>query len=129
YEVAGDDGDKAFLTYDRALKEEPGLKETQQRLERLARSLDRWKDLVHLYMAAIEQVARGSGDPELQVQLGMKVAQIEETQLGDNDAAAAAYQRVLKTAPHQLDAANALEAIYLRTDAYTKLVEVVLAKV
>ena len=38
YEVAGEDGDKAFATYDRALREEPGLKETQQRLERLARS-------------------------------------------------------------------------------------------
>ena len=58
-----------------------------------------------------------------------RIAQIEETQLGDNDAAAAAYHRVLKVAPHQLDAANALEAIYLRTDAYTKLVDVVLAKV
>ncbi len=62
-------------------------------------------------------------------QLLTRVAQIEETQLGDNDAAAAAYHRVLKVAPQQLDAANALEAIYLRTDAYTKLVDVVLAKV
>ncbi|MFI5289989.1 MAG: tetratricopeptide repeat protein, partial [Polyangia bacterium] len=41
YEVAGDDGDRAFATYDRALREEPGLKETQTRLERLARQLDR----------------------------------------------------------------------------------------
>src|SRR5438552_620612 len=59
----------------------------------------------------------------------MRVAQIEETQLGDNDAAAVAYHAVLQVAPRNLDAANALEAIYLRTDAYTKLVEVVLAKV
>src|SRR5258708_20347385 len=59
----------------------------------------------------------------------MRVAQIEETQLGDNDAAATAYQRVLAVSTRNLEAANALEAIYLRTDAYTKLVEVVLAKV
>jgi tetratricopeptide (TPR) repeat protein len=58
-----------------------------------------------------------------------RIAQIEETQLGDNDASAAAYHRVLKVAPQQLEAANALQAIYLRTDAYTKLVDVVLAKV
>ncbi len=131
YEVAGDDGDKAFATYDRALREEPGLKETQTRLERLARTLDRWKDLVTLYQSVTEQVARlsPSGDAELQVQLLMRVAQIEETQLGDNDAAAAAYQRVLAVSPRNLDAANALEAIYLRTDAYTKLVDVTLQKV
>ena len=128
YEMASEDSE-AFRTYDRALREEPGLKETQTRLERLARTLDRWKDLVSLYDSVTEQVAKSSGDVELQTQLLTRVAQIEETQLGDNDAAAAAYHRVLKVAPHQLDAANALEAIYLRTDAYTKLVDVVLAKV
>ncbi|MFI5290123.1 MAG: tetratricopeptide repeat protein, partial [Polyangia bacterium] len=128
-----DDGDRAFATYDRALREEPGLKETQTRLERLARQLDRWKDLVSLYQSVVAQVApkgeAASGDPELPVQLLSRVAQIEETQLGDNDAAAAAWHRVLEVAPLKLEAANALEAIYLRTDAYTKLVEVVLAKV
>ena len=75
-----------------------------------------------------EQVAKSSGDVELQTQLLTRIAQIQETQLGDNDAAAATYQRVLKVAPHNLDAANAIEAIYERTDAYTKLVDVVLAQ-
>ncbi|HEX8952832.1 MAG TPA: tetratricopeptide repeat protein, partial [Polyangia bacterium] len=107
YEMASEDAE-AFRTYDRALREEPGLKETQTRLERLARTLDRWKDLVHLYDSVVEQVSRSSGDVELQTQLLTRVAQVEETQLGDNDAAAAAYHRVLKVAPHNLDAANAL---------------------
>src|SRR5262249_4206428 len=35
YEIGGDDGARAFQTYDRALREDPGLKETQERLERL----------------------------------------------------------------------------------------------
>ncbi len=128
YELANEDNE-AFRTYDRALREEPGLKETQTRLERLARTLDRWKDLVALYDSVVDQIGRASGDVELQTQLLTRIAQIEETQLGDNDASAAAYHRVLKVAPQQLEAANALEAIYLRTDAYTKLVDVVLAKV
>jgi golgin subfamily B member 1 len=128
YEMASEDAE-AFRTYDRALREEPGLKETQTRLERLARTLDRWKDLVSLYDSVVEQVGRSSGDVELQTQLLQRIAQVEETQLGDNDAAAAAYHRVLKVSSHNLDAANALEAIYLRTDAYTKLVDVVLQKV
>jgi tetratricopeptide (TPR) repeat protein len=129
YEVAGEDGDRAFATYDRALREEPALAETQQRLERLARSLGRWKDLVLLYTSAFEQVGKASGEVDLQVHLGTRIAQIEEQQLGDSDAAAAAYHKVLGIAPHNLDAANALEAIYLRTDQYTKLVEVILGKV
>ncbi len=58
YEEAGDDGAKAFSTYDRALREEPGLKETQTRLERLARQLERWKDLVRLY----QSVARAGAE-------------------------------------------------------------------
>src|SRR5262249_191792 len=119
YEVAGDDGEKAFAVYDRALREEPGLKETQQRLERLARTRARWKGLVELYMQVADQVAKGSGDPELQTQLLMRVAQIEETQLGNNEAAAQAYQRVMGVSKNNLDAANALEQTYLRTDEYS----------
>ena len=101
YEIAGEDGDRRSRTYDRALREEPGLKETQTRLERLARTLDRWKDLVELYHAVAEQVAKSSGDVELQTQLLTRIAQIEETQLGDNDAAAAAYHRVLEVVAAQ----------------------------
>ncbi len=125
YEVGGDDGARAFATYDRALREDPGLKDTQEKLERLARSLDRWADLVTLYRSVASTLA----DEELQVQLWTRVAQLYEMQLGNNDEAAAAYLKVLAVDPKNLAAANALEAIYLRTDAYTKLVEVVLRKV
>src|SRR5207237_5383231 len=61
YELANEDGE-AFATYDRALREEPALKETQTRLERLARTLDRWKDLVNLYQSVVARVARASCD-------------------------------------------------------------------
>src|SRR5262249_32377416 len=65
YEVGGDDGARAFATYDRALREDPGLKETQEKLERLARTLDRWSDLVQLYRSVADTVT----DEELQVAL------------------------------------------------------------
>jgi tetratricopeptide (TPR) repeat protein len=125
YEVGGDDGARAFSTYDRALREDPGLKDTQDKLERLARTLDRWADLVALYRS----VADGVTDEELQVSLWTRVAQLYEMQLSNNDEAAAAYLKVLSVDPKNLAAANALEAIYLRTDSFTKLVEVVLRKV
>ncbi|MCS6914793.1 MAG: tetratricopeptide repeat protein [Myxococcales bacterium] len=126
YEEGGEDGDRAFATYARALREDPTREDTQRQLERLARFLDRWQDLVTLYTEVVEQA---SHDIELQVAMWTRIAQIYETQLGQNDQAAAAYQRVLAVDPQNLPAANSLEAIYLRTDSYQKLVEVVLAKV
>jgi tetratricopeptide (TPR) repeat protein len=118
----------AFSTYDRALKEDPGLEETRTRLERLARELGRWKDLVYLYEAAQAQVGASTGDVELQVLLLTRVAQIEESQLEDTDAAATAYHKVLKVSPRELPAVDSLLQLYTRTDASTKLVEVVLQK-
>ena len=127
YEEGGEDGEQAFATYARALREDPAREDTQKRLERLARSLDRWQELVDLYAEVVEQA---SHDVELQVALWTRIAQIYETQLG--------RQRRRRRRPtsacsasirSNLAAANALEAIYLRTDSYQKLVEVVLAKV
>ena len=127
YDLAGDSA-QAFNTYDRALKEDPSLEESRSRLERLARELDRWKELVGLYQGAQQQVGHSTGDVELQVLLLTRVAQIEEQQLEDTDAAAAAYHKVLEVSPRELPAVDALLSLYTRTDASTKLVDVVLTK-
>src|SRR5215831_12053594 len=124
YEMEGDDADLAFQTYGRALREDPGLPESQNRFERLARILDKWEEAVRLY----EELVAGVTDEEQQVALWMKVARLDEEQLREDERAARAYTRVLEIAPRNLDAANALEQIYLRNDAYTNLVEVVLRK-
>lgn len=126
YEEGGDQGDDAFATYARALREDPAREDTQKQLERLARYLERWQDLVNLYSEVIEPA---SHDVELQVAMWTRIAQIYETQLRLNDQAAAAYHRVLAIDPQNLPAADALEKIYLRTESYQKLVDVVLAKV
>ncbi|MEM9491843.1 MAG: tetratricopeptide repeat protein, partial [Myxococcota bacterium] len=49
YELGGGSGDEAFDTYSRAFREEPSGASTQAQLERLARQLERWPDLVVLY--------------------------------------------------------------------------------
>src|SRR5262249_39420152 len=124
YEVGGDDPNLAFDSYGRALREDPGLGESQARLERLARILDRWGDAVVLYEEMVATIA----DEEQKVALWMKVARLSEEQLRDDERAGRAYAQVLEIAPRNLDAANALEQIYLRQDAYTKLVDVLLRK-
>lgn len=126
YEEGGENGVQAFLTHARALREDPTRDDTQKQLERLARQLERWQDLVALYA---EVVGVAGHDMELQVHLWTRIAQIYESNLGDNDQAAAAYHKVLGVDSTNLPAANALEHLYLRTDSHQKLVEVVLTKV
>lgn len=124
YEL-GEEPERAFETSARALREEPGLPETQQRIERLARLGERWTDLVGLYR---EQIEQGKLDVEQRVALETRVAQIHDAQLSDDDAAAQAWQRVLALDPANLEAAEALEVIHLRNAAYADLVEVQLRK-
>ncbi|MBI5482640.1 MAG: tetratricopeptide repeat protein [Deltaproteobacteria bacterium] len=124
YEVGGDDADNAFATYARALREDPGLEATQTAIERLARILDRWEPLQALYA----ELGAAVSDMELQVVLHMKVARILEEQIGDDGRAAEAYHQVLTFGPQNLEAVNALEQIYVRTENYPKLVEVLSRK-
>ena len=126
YEEGREDGLNAFLTYARALREDPAREETQQHLERLAVALTRWQDLVNLYAEVVE---KATDNFELQVHLWTRIAQIYEGNLGDNDQAALAYHKVLTVDTANLPGANALEALYARTENHPKLVEVILTKV
>jgi tetratricopeptide (TPR) repeat protein len=90
YEEGGENGGQAFLTHARALREDPTRDDSQKQLERLARQLDRWQDLVNLYAEVVEQAQH---DMELQVHLFTRIAQIQESNLANNDLAALAYHR------------------------------------
>src|SRR5262249_34608585 len=57
YEVGGDDAAQAFQTYGRALREDPGLAESQSKFERLARILDQWEAAVGLYQELVGGIA------------------------------------------------------------------------
>ncbi len=126
YEEGGENGVEAFNTFARALREDPTRDDTQKQLERLARQLERWQDLVNLYGEVVEQAGH---DVELQVHLWTRIAQIYEQNLGNTDKSAEAYHRVIKVDERNLPAANSLESLYRRTENYQKLVEVVQLKV
>ena len=123
-EDALDDSRSAFTTYGRALKEDPSHEESQTRIERLARELEAWQDLVDLYNVLVADVM----DEVLAISLHMKVARFFETEISDLDQAAGAYKRILAIDPQNLDALNALEAIYMRTEAYQDLAATILKK-
>jgi tetratricopeptide (TPR) repeat protein len=124
YEDALDDSRSAFTTYGRALKEDPSHEESQTCIERLARELEAWQDLVALYNELVADVM----DEVLAISLHMKVAQFYETNIMDLAEAAEAYRRILGIDPQNLDAVNALEQIHIRTEAHEELVQVILKK-
>lgn len=117
-------GDEAFDTYARAFRGEPSSEATQAQLERLARLLDRWSDLVRLYDEVIGEL----GDEALQVQLLFKLAQIYELELANDRSAVATYDRILEIVPSQVQAATAIQQIHERNADYAALVVVLKRK-
>ncbi|MCK5797735.1 MAG: tetratricopeptide repeat protein [Deltaproteobacteria bacterium] len=124
YEVAGEDQTSAFGVFGRALREDPAHEATQANLERLARSLEVWEQLVALYNELVADVM----DEMLAVALHMKVAHIWEIELANLGEAAEAYKRILALDVQNLPAVDALEQIYLRSEQYPELVAILLKK-
>ena len=67
-------------------------------------------------------------DPERKNALYHKIARLAEADLGDDAQAAAAYLAALDVWPRDLEAANALEQLYLRRADYPNLVKLLLAQ-
>ncbi len=124
YEIGGDDAQAAFEAYGRALAEEPSRVETRERLERLCREIGNWQQLVDLY----KKLAADSVDTSLSVTLWMRVGELLDTQVGDQEEAAAAYNKVLEIDSQYIEAIEALEGLFVRMDDSARLVSVLLRK-
>jgi tetratricopeptide (TPR) repeat protein len=119
HEVGGDDGDAAFATYARALREDPASEQSKERLERLARVGSKWPELCKLY----DEVATAVPDDELKVGLLTRLAQIQQIELGQDAAAVATYQRVLQVKPDDLGAATSIQQIHESNQDFGPLVD------
>ncbi|MFL5304124.1 MAG: tetratricopeptide repeat protein [Polyangia bacterium] len=124
YELGLDDPAHAYEALGRALAEDPLNGEVQGAIERLARALGRLDDLVDRYGRLVSRV----GDPERKNALHHKIARLAEVDLGDDARAAAAYGAALDVWPRDLNAANALEQLYLRGGNYAQLVQLLQRK-
>jgi tetratricopeptide (TPR) repeat protein len=124
YEMAGDDPASAFTVFGRALAEDPAHEQTQSALERLARQLEYWPQLVALYNERVAEVM----DESLAISLHMKVAAIFELELADLEESAEAYKRILGIDMQNLTAIDSLVGIYERGEKYIELVEILLKK-
>ncbi len=117
YEDAAGDLGSAFATLARALKEDPANEATQQQLDRVARTTGRFADLAHV----LEQLGSEMEDPTLASALHMTSARLQETDLGNIDAAIVLYRKVLEIDPLSLAAAEALETLFRTSDRYLDL--------
>ncbi len=118
YEVGLDDPAHAYEALGRALAEDPLNGDVQIAVERLARALGQLGDLVERY----GRLVSGVSDPERKNALYHKIARLAEVDLGDDARAGAAYSAALDVWPRDLEAANALEQLYLRGGDYANLV-------
>jgi tetratricopeptide (TPR) repeat protein len=119
FEEGLDDPANAYEALARALAEDPLETETQSRIERLARVLGQFPDLIERYRHLVESVT----DRELKRALYHKIAQLASYEVGRDDLAAEAYLNAIAASPHDVQAADALINIYTRGSDYAALVD------
>ncbi|MCA9653017.1 MAG: tetratricopeptide repeat protein [Myxococcales bacterium] len=124
YEIAGEEPEKAFDAYGRALKENAAHEETQTRLDRLAAQMGAYAEMVALYESVVDDVV----DDMLRVQILTKVAQTYEAAIDDTAKAAASYEKILEIEPSNFGAIDALIEVHRRTNNFEALVAAVVRK-
>lgn len=112
----------AFDAYARALPFDNANERTLASLERLAEDLGAWNEVTRLYDVEIEKL-KGQ-EPDLLVDMALRVAQIYFVQLGDVDSAIARYRTVLEADEHHAQAIEALDQLYEQTERWSELAEI-----
>ena len=115
------DHERAFKALAAALKEQPAHAETRAEIERIAEVSTTWKALTELY----DEIAAGLTDAHLARGYFMRSAQIDDQALGLVDDAAKGYTHVLSLDPGDVEALDALEMLFSRTNRWTDLIGVI----
>jgi tetratricopeptide (TPR) repeat protein len=115
------DPNGAFEWYARAVKVDSRNEDSLGAFERLASATGQWPAVAKLYESELELLGE---EPDRLVELGLRVAQVHEVQLGDVDAAVAQYRRVLEVEPDNQGAIRALGRLFVKAERYAELAEV-----
>jgi tetratricopeptide (TPR) repeat protein len=111
----------AFEWYARAVKVDSRNEESLGAFERLASATSQWPAVAKLYESELDLLA---DEPDRRVELGLRVAQVHEVQLGDVDAAVLQYRRVLDVDAENQGAIRALGRLFLRSERYAELADI-----
>ena len=115
---------RSFEVLASALRDEPGLVETRDEIERIADDSGTQRELVALY----GELADSLDDPMLGRDYWLRIAAIDD-RLGDVQEAAQAYYKVLAIDPTDVDALAALEQLFTRTQRWRDLIGVVTRRI
>lgn len=121
------DSDQAFRVLCESMAEaadQPELADILAKVERLGADSDRAEALLAAYQATVDHIL----DAGLQQRVLRSLGKIALERLGRLEVAQRAYERVLELSPDDRSAADALEQIYLRQDAYEPLAELLVSR-
>ena len=121
HEDAMDNHASAFDTYARAVAIDNGNQDTLQNLERIATLVNRWPEVAKLYDAELDKLTE---TPDRFVELGLRVAQIYETQLEDIENAIGRYRRVAEVDVENQNAIRALDRLFTMTERWQDLASI-----
>jgi tetratricopeptide (TPR) repeat protein len=111
--------DRAIDALARAVREDPASADSRRELEVLAGHAGAWDRLIQIYAS----VAADLSDPALAREYWMRLAVIQE-QLEKIPDAAKSYERVLALDPSDVEALQAIDALYRRTSRWEDLIGV-----
>lgn len=120
YEEQLEDLEEAFRWYGRVFRESPTDLSVCDQLNRLAIILQDWKGLTDVYQEYVDDEP-GDG-PELQA-IALALADTYDRRMNEVDRALAAYRRVLRARPDDLDTFTRLESMLTRAERWYALVE------
>ncbi|NNE17329.1 MAG: tetratricopeptide repeat protein, partial [Myxococcales bacterium] len=112
--------ERAVDYYQRAADEKPDDAEAYQALDRLFASVNDSERLADV----LERRMQLEEEPEVRVELGMRLAELYEAQLGRPDAACDALRSVAEADPEHRGALQGLSRLYERQGQWPELVEV-----
>ncbi len=108
----------AFQTYSRAVALDSQNADVLESFERLAMLTEAWQSAAEIYDAQLQSAAE---EPERQVDLGLRAAQVYEVQLEDVESAIARYRKVLEADETNRSALVALDRLYTQTERAPEL--------
>ncbi|MEO7093584.1 MAG: tetratricopeptide repeat protein, partial [Polyangiales bacterium] len=115
------DASRAFDAQARALAVDPTHAEALRELVDLAEANKSQDKLVKVLTKTAENIE----DPPLKREYWFRIASLQDQSLGNVDDAASSYQHVLELDPADAEALAALEQLYLRTERWPDLIQVV----
>ncbi len=121
YEEMLGDHASSFETYARAVACDSANEDSLANHERLGSAIGRWADVARLYDQELEKLGE---NPQAFVDLGLRLANIFETQLEDVDNAIARYRRVLAVDSENQTAVRALDRLFSMTERWADLAQI-----